>query len=176
MPTLADSIAEYIRRRLTESPHGYIEIQRNDLAERFKCAPSQVTYVLTTRFHVRTGFVVESRRGGGGYIRVIRLPSPAQSGLVWELYHYIGSRIGSREAREIVMRLRAEGLIGERETRLVSGAVDDRTLRVVDVPWRNLIRASILKEMLSALLSEAGPGGYNGSAGREAGKGDEGLL
>lgn len=170
LPTLTDSIAEYIKRRVAESPHGYVEIRRNDLAERFQCVPSQVTYVLATRFHVRTGFVVESRRGGGGYIRVVRLPS-AQNGLARELYRLIGSRIGSREAREIVLRLRAEGLIGERETRLISGAVDDRTLRVLDFPWRNLVRASILKEMLSALLHEAaGPG-----SGRRAGKGDEGT-
>jgi len=153
LPNLSDSIAEYIRRRVAESPHGRVEIRRSDLAERFQCVPSQVTYVLATRFHVRTGFVVESRRGGGGYIRVVRLPA-AQNGLVRELYSLVGAHIGSRQAREIVLRLRTEGLIEERETHLISSAVDDRALGALDVPWRNLVRASILKGMLSTLLHE----------------------
>lgn len=153
MPTLADYIAEYISERLAESPDGRIEIRRSDLAGRFQCTPSQVTYVLATRFHVRTGFLVESRRGGGGFIRVVRLSLPERSGLIRELYHHVGSRIGQREAREIILRLRGEGLISEREARLIIGAVDNSTLRVVEVPRRNTVRADILKGVLGALLN-----------------------
>jgi transcriptional regulator CtsR len=81
---------------------------------------------------------------------------PERSGLIWELYRHIGSRIGQREAREIVLRLRREGLISEREARLMIGAVDNSTLRVVDVPRRNTVRADILKGVLGALLNNGG--------------------
>lgn len=153
MPTLADHIAEYIRQRLAESPQGYIELQRNNLAERFQCTPSQVTYVLTTRFHIRAGFIVESRRGGGGFIRIAKLPLSGQGGLVWDLYRHLGSRTGQREAREIIARLQGENLITEREARLMAGALDDRALRAIDVPWRTVVRTAILKGMLGALLN-----------------------
>jgi|Deesub1362A_J573_1020465.scaffolds.fasta_scaffold00487_4 transcriptional regulator CtsR len=168
MPTLADYIAEYIKKRLAESPDGCLEVQRSDLADRFQCTPSQVTYVLSTRFDVRAGFLVESRRGGGGFIRIVKLSLPEQSGLVGELYRHIGSRIGPREAREIVLRLHGEGLISEREARLMIGAVDNRTLRVVDVPWRNAVRAGILKGMLGALLGNGDPRGAGSRGGKDS--------
>lgn len=154
MPNLSDSIAEYIRKRLAESPDGRIVIQRNDLAVRFRCTPSQVTYVLDTRFHVRAGFLVESRRGGGGFIRVVKLSLADHMLLVGELYRQVGTHIGAREAQEIILRLQGEGLINDREARLMAGAVDNRTLYAVDVHWRNMVRAGILKGMLSALMNE----------------------
>lgn len=157
MPTLADYIAEYIKQRLAESPDGRLEIRRSHLADRFQCTPSQVTYVLATRFDVRSGFLVESRRGGGGFIRIEKLSLPERSGLVRELYRLVGGRIGPREARDVVLRLRAEGLISEREARLVLAAVHDRTLRVMDVSWRNAVRAAVLKNMLGVLLSGSDP-------------------
>jgi transcriptional regulator CtsR len=98
--------------------------------------------------------LVESRRGGGGFIRIVKLSLPESAGLVGELYRHIGSQIGSREAREMVQRLRREGLITEREARLILGVVDNRALRRVDASWRKAVRADILKHMLGVLLME----------------------
>jgi len=167
MPTLADYIAEYLMKRLAESPDGRLQIRRSDLADRFKCTPSQVTYVLATRFDVRAGFLVQSRRGGGGFIQIVKLSLPDRTGLVGELYRHIGSQIGSREAGAMVLRLHAEGLISGREARLILAAVDNRTLGAVDVAWRNAVRAGILKNMLGALLGD-GSGRESTGDGRTA--------
>ncbi|MGB3913450.1 MAG: CtsR family transcriptional regulator [Thermacetogeniaceae bacterium] len=68
--SLVNEIESYLKSLLKESPEGSIEVRRKDVAELFNCAPSQVTYVLNTRFSERRGYLVESRRGGGGYIRI----------------------------------------------------------------------------------------------------------
>ncbi len=151
MSTLADYIADYIKSCLERSPDGRIEIQRSHLANKFGCAPSQVTYVLATRFDIYTGFLVESKRGGGGFIRVIRLNLPKDK-LLQELCRYIGSSIGYREARAIILRLSREELITEKEVRLIMSAIDNRVFAAVDLPARDKLRAQILKSIIGALF------------------------
>ena len=76
MRNVSDIIEQYLKSMLLESPQGLVEIQRNDLADRFSCVPSQINYVISTRFTLEKGYVVESKRGGGGYIRIQRIQLP----------------------------------------------------------------------------------------------------
>lgn len=73
MPRLSNIIEEFIKELLEETEDGIVEIQRNELADYFDCAPSQINYVLTTRFTPYMGYYVESRRGGGGYIKIVKV-------------------------------------------------------------------------------------------------------
>lgn len=80
MRNISDIIERYLKSILHESPEGMVEIQRNDLADQFSCVPSQINYVISTRFTLEKGYLVESKRGGGGYVRIQRIELPAQSG------------------------------------------------------------------------------------------------
>jgi len=151
MPSIADLISAYIMELLAESPRGVVEIRRNDLALKFNCVPSQVTYVLTTRFSPQSGFVVESRRGGGGYVRIAKIPL-GRSELLAQLQRLIGAEIGAREADLFIRRLEEEKLISYREALLMRGAVGE-DLGGAAPEKRNMLRASILKNMLAALWS-----------------------
>ncbi|MEW6727460.1 CtsR family transcriptional regulator [Desulforudis sp. 1088] len=149
MPTLAEYIAQYIYRLLEQSERDYVDVRRSDLALKFNCAPSQVTYVLSTRFGPHSGFVVESRRGGGGYVRIIKLP--VEDEFVRRLYHVVGDAIGHREALQIIGRLSEESLITGREAGMMAAIVGDG-LSKVELPGRNTLRAQLMRAMLAALL------------------------
>lgn len=151
MSNISDLIERYLKKLIAGSSNGFIEIQRSDLAERFNCVPSQINYVLSTRFTVNSGFVIESRRGGGGYIRIIRLPLNGKNNLLLNMCQLIGKAISQQSAKEIVIRLNEEGLITEREARVMKAALSRNVLKV-ELPLRDQVRASILKSMLIALL------------------------
>ncbi|RJX17158.1 MAG: CtsR family transcriptional regulator [Desulforudis sp.] len=153
MPTIADYIAEYIRVLFAESDDVYIEIQRNDLAAKFGCAPSQINYVLATRFTTQSGFVVESRRGGGGFIRIFKLSAEQPGDLLRECYRRIGTSISAADVRSIIVHLTEEQILSEREALMMYAAVDDATLNL-DSAWRNRLRANILKAMLASLARQ----------------------
>ena len=74
MSNIADLIEEYILRQLAQQQDGKVELRRTDIADKISCAPSQISYVLSTRFTMDKGFVVESRRGLGGFIRIVQIP------------------------------------------------------------------------------------------------------
>ncbi|MBO8129334.1 MAG: CtsR family transcriptional regulator [Peptococcaceae bacterium] len=150
MPSIADLIAAYIRKLLEQNPEG-VEIRRNELASKFNCAPSQITYVLTTRFGANAGFMVESRRGGGGYVRITRLRVGRRQTLLNQLLEFIGDAIGSRDAEAVIMRLWEEGFITKREALVMKSAVEDTTLRI-EAPWRQRLRAEILKAMVTTVF------------------------
>ena len=146
---LADLIEQYLERLLAASPEGMLEIQRSDLAERFGCAPSQINYVLETRFSYAQGYLVESRRGSGGYLRIVKLP-PEASRLVRLALDHLGSAISQAAAERYICKLRAAGVISEREARLMMAAVRRESLGV-ELPLRDMVRARVLRAMLLAL-------------------------
>src|SRR5690606_16021731 len=130
MRTLADIIEEHIRS-LVERSGGAVVIQRAELAERFRCVPSQISYVIDTRFTPERGYIVESRRGGGGYIRIIRVASHGRTGALLDvLAEQIGDYIDQRRAENIIERLRDDGLINPREAALLRGAVRRESIPV----------------------------------------------
>ncbi|HOK71062.1 MAG TPA: CtsR family transcriptional regulator, partial [Bacillota bacterium] len=90
MGSLSDYIESYLKLLLDTGPHGFVEVQRRELAERFRCAPSQINYVLSTRFTVERGYVVETRRGGGGYIRIFKLDDEPETSGIQMVYESVG--------------------------------------------------------------------------------------
>lgn len=154
MGSISNLIESYLKAMLNESNRGYIEIQRNELAEQFKCVPSQINYVLATRFTINHGFVIESKRGGGGYVRIERVPLEEGDNWFDECYQATGESVSQQVADSILQRLAREEIITIREYRIMRAAVDRATLRV-ELPWRDKLRASILKAMIKAMVSES---------------------
>ena len=155
MPTLSDFIERYLKD-LLDRGGGVVEIQRSELAGRFRCVPSQINYVLETRFTAERGYVIESRRGGGGYIRIVRLPLEGEGALHEVIAGQIGDMISQDRAEHCVLRLLEEGIVTRREARMMLAAVQRDTLKL-DLPMRDALRASLLKAMVLALLDREGP-------------------
>ncbi|MEW6448764.1 MAG: CtsR family transcriptional regulator [Bacillota bacterium] len=146
---LSDDIEKYIKSLLAESLTGQVEIRRNALAVRFGCAPSQINYVLTTRFTLWHGFYVESRRGGGGFLRISKLPAGSRADFVREIFGFIGEKVSQSEAVAVIERLEEEGLISEREASLMREAVTAGVAKAAP-SLRSRLRAAVLKSMVSA--------------------------
>jgi transcriptional regulator CtsR len=133
-----------------------VELRRQELAERFGCAPSQINYVLETRFTFERGYLIESRRGGGGYIRIIRLATePAD--LVGEVQGQIGDQLTAREADHLLDRLVEAGLLTAEETGLTRLALS-RELRSIPPPVGDVLRAMLLRAVLCVLLADDAAG------------------
>jgi transcriptional regulator CtsR len=155
MPSISDIIEHHLKKILDESRSGTIEIKRSELADRFQCVPSQINYVISTRFTVEKGYIVESKRGGGGYIRIrrVRLGSP---GSVYDiLLRQIGRSISQSTAEDIIDRLREEELMTPREARLMRRIIA-RDVMQLPVPLRDQVRARIMRAMVTILFAGKG--------------------
>lgn len=152
----SDVIERYLQRLLRDAADGVVELQRGGLAERFSCVPSQINYVIATRFTPLRGYVVESKRGGGGYIRIRVLRSPHVNRMD-ELFALIGDAISQTEAEGIISRLERENLLEGREGALLRAAVSRETLDL-PLPERDRVRARVLKGVLTALFAHSSEG------------------
>lgn len=152
MSILSDTIEEFIKSLMGEY-EGKIDLQRNELAEHFNCAPSQINYVLATRFTPDKGYIIESRRGGGGYIRVVRLKIEESEHLFSLFTTRIGDDISQRNAVDVICRLVESSLVTKKEGALMGAAISDKALAIPAV-IKDRIRASILKELILVLLSK----------------------
>ena len=153
MAVLSDNIEKFIKSMMDDY-HGMIELQRNELADYFSCAPSQINYVLATRFSPEKGYIIESRRGGGGYIRVVRLKlDDRHDRLLALIREKLGKgSISQRDAETLISGLLDTEIIDKTQARLLRATVSEKALQVPVTKDR--LRASILKEMLLALLAE----------------------
>lgn len=151
MARLSDIIENFIKNMLTENGGSQVQIQRNELADQFRCAPSQINYVLTTRFTYDKGYVIESRRGGGGYIVIKQVTYDGSEERNNIIYDVIGDSITNYNAVTLLESLHESKLITDREFEIIKIAVNDRTLS--EAEDRNRVRASILKAMLMVILS-----------------------
>jgi len=151
--TLADQIENYIKRLLNNSTGGIVELQRQELAELFTCVPSQITYVISTRFTIERGYRVESRRGGGGYVRIVRVPLRAEDQIKRWVYEALGDYLSQDAATEFLARLAEEGLLTWREQMLLTAAINRQALPL-ELPRRDQVRACILKAVILTLLRE----------------------
>lgn len=152
MAGLSDSIAAFILRLLEEDHDNIIVIQRNELANQFKCQPSQINYVLATRFSIERGFLIESQRGGNGYIRIRKIIFDDQKQCIKRLLEdQIEESISQQGAFHIIQYLEETGIITKREAKIMQTAVADATL-IIPQTLRHQARASILKQMLEKLL------------------------
>lgn len=144
---ISDLITAEILRILEESEEHTAEIQRNEFANGIGCAPSQINYVLSSRFTPEHGYIIESRRGGGGYIKIQRVVMDHSSAIM-HLINSIGDSIDSLSARVVIDNCLQSKVIDEEVARLMYAAMSNNVLRVVPVSIRDNLRASILKEML----------------------------
>lgn len=151
MRNISDTLEQYLKQLLQESGEGAVEIQRNDLADRFSCVPSQINYVISTRFTLEKGYLVESKRGGGGYIRIQRVELPLLKAIQGYINSTVGERVEQIAAEGLIYQLREAEMISLREANLLKAAVS-RDVITVGLPLRDEIRAKILKAMLISLL------------------------
>ena len=142
---ISDVIADFINDLLSEDSTA--EVQRAELASRFNCVPSQINYVISTRFSPERGYVVESRRGGGGYIRIRRVQTDPKL-LIMHTVNAIGEGVDVNTAAALLGNCVAAGVLEEGAARLMMSALSDRALRQVLPEGRDLVRASVLKQML----------------------------
>lgn len=150
MPRLSNIIEGFIKEMLKEAEDGIIEIGRNELAERFGCAPSQINYVLTTRFTPYNGYYIESRRGGGGYIKIMKVSTEDDPDIEYLIRNVIGETITKNKAYHIIEGLREQNMITKREECIMKAAIEDTALNHVTIN-RNNLRADILKNMILGL-------------------------
>ena len=146
-----DEIARFIRNAL-EATDG-IELQRAALAEMFGCVPSQINYVISTRFSPEHGYVVESRRGGGGYIRITRVKTSPKI-LIMHMINAVGAELDLGTAAAFISNALYSGAIDEKSARLILAAVGDNAMRPLGPASRDAVRASIFKQMLLTTISE----------------------
>lgn len=146
---LSDVLTQYIMDMLESE--GNAEIRRNELADRFGCVPSQINYVLTSRFTPEQGYIVESRRGGGGYIRITRIRADKSTTLM-HIINSIGDELDNITAQIMINNLKSASIINEEASRLMLSAGSDRTLSAVAPSMRDRVRASIFKNMLIAII------------------------
>ncbi|QQK08092.1 CtsR family transcriptional regulator [Miniphocaeibacter halophilus] len=152
MAGLSNSIERFIKDLLEQTEDGIVEIGRNDLANQFNCAPSQINYVLTTRFTPYKGYYIESRRGGSGYIKIMKLTFTEESSIDQIINDVIGDSITKDMAYNIVNSLYEEEILSKREGQLILHALEDVALTNVNINYRNIVRADILRNMLLAFL------------------------
>ena len=143
---ISDMIAEFIRGEL-EDADGVLELQRNDLAQRFHCVPSQINYVMSTRFSPEHGYIVESRRGGGGYIRITRVRVDRPT-LLMHFINSIGPEIDTQSALAIVRNLYETEAISQETARLLQIVLSDTALRSVPRSSRDVLRADLMRQVL----------------------------
>lgn len=149
---LSQKIARMLEEMLDESG-GELSIVRNELASALGCVPSQINYVITSRFTPERGYVVESRRGGGGYIRIRRVPMD-RSEYLMHFYQAIGSDLPFETARYFLSELVRQEILTDREGRLLLATLSDGALGQVTREDRDLLRADLLRHTLLQILSE----------------------
>lgn len=144
---ISDIITESILRMIEESDGNTAEIQRNEFANGLGCAPSQINYVLSSRFTPEHGYIIESRRGGGGYIRIKRVVMNHSSAFM-HIINSIGDKIDAMSARIVIENCLQAGLIDTDKAELMQAALSNNVMHCVSVELRDTLRAAILKEML----------------------------
>ena len=146
---MSDIIAKFIDAMIDETG-GSAKLQRVELASRFNCVPSQINYVISTRFSPEHGYVVESRRGEGGFIRITRVEMEPEM-LLMHTVNAVGNSIDLNTATALVTNLRQNDVINDTEAKLMLAAVGNNALRIIGSVERDRLRANILKHMLTIL-------------------------
>jgi len=151
MSILSDHIEEFIKTMMKEY-EGEVEIQRNELADYFNCAPSQINYVLATRFNLDQGYIIESKRGGGGCIRVLKVEANDDH-LLNLVTVRITDEISKREAMALIDGLFNAKTISEDVANIMKAAVCDKALNIPAMV-KDKVRANILKQMIIAIMKQ----------------------
>ena len=144
---ISDLIASFLQDSLDTAENGVLEVQRSDLAQRFNCVPSQINYVMSTRFSPERGYIVESRRGGNGYIRITRVRVDRET-LLMHVINSLGGSVDLSSARAILSNLVQSGAMDRALGQTILPAVGDKALGQVPREKRDAVRADILKQVL----------------------------
>ena len=150
---VSDLIARFILDELNDRD-GSAELQRSMLAERFNCVPSQINYVISTRFSPEHGYLVESRRGGGGYIRITRVQVNTPRQLIMHTINSIGESLDLPTAAAFLSNAVGSAALSEEAGSIMLSALSDNALRTVPRQYRDALRASMLKYMLLQTISD----------------------
>lgn len=152
MAGLSNSIERFLLELLEDTKDGIVEIGRNDLASQFNCAPSQINYVLTTRFTPYKGYYIESKRGGSGYIKIMKLSFEEDRPIEFLINDTIGKSVTKDKAHHLIKALYDEDAVTKREAQIMYHALEDVALANINIDLRNKVRADILRNMLLAFL------------------------
>ncbi len=152
MSTLSNQIEAYLKKLMAASDTGIIEIKRSDLAEIFMCVPSQINYVLSTRFSGNQGYIVESRRGGGGFVRIIRLSMDNEPNLTAMLETAGERKVSLQAGEKLIERLLDEEFISKRESMIIKAMITDKAIGKTEDP--DSLRGDLLNSVLLLLLRD----------------------
>ncbi len=151
MAKLSDLIESFIKQ-LIDDTDGTIEIQRNELAIQFNCVPSQINYVIGTRFSTERGYYVESRRGGGGYIKIQRVNIARNGSYLMHIVSSMGDSLSQQSANIFINNFTDYDAITAREGYILKAVTSDKVLGGAPFSERDTVRAAILKNALMSLL------------------------
>lgn len=146
---ISDIIEQYLKKIL--SKNNQIEIRRSEIATLFNCVPSQINYVINTRFTIQQGYRVESKRGGGGYIRIMKIAFVDQQDLIDSIINEVDTHISERNALIIIHQLYDEGIISQKIGNMMYAVLSHNTLNCKDKAAENKLRATLLVAMLTSL-------------------------
>ena len=148
--SISDLIEEFIMSSLDDDD--FIELSRNDLAKFFSCVPSQINYVLNTRFTPNRGFTVESQRGGAGFIKVVRVSDTADNFLRL-MHERTCEPITLTEAEQMIENLVGKKLLTENEAELVRCTISQKSLNN-PLNMGNILRANIMQQIIIKLMKK----------------------
>lgn len=151
MRNMSDIIEQYLKELLAASDGEVVEIKRAFIAEKFDCVPSQLNYVIKTRFTNEHGYMVESKRGGGGYIRITKVETHSKAEYLAHLKHLIGNALSQQNSHHIVQSMFENDVITLKEGKIINVALDRETL-MIELPFRDQLRAKILLKIIDVIL------------------------
>ena len=147
---LSNAIAQMISEMLDGKDE--VEFRRNTLAQDLGCVPSQINYVISSRFTPERGYIVESRRGGGGFIRIAKVNCNGET-LLMHVVNSVGDSIDEATCRAHLANLVYRELLSKRDAKLILSAVSDSCLKAVDAETRDKVRALIFKQLLITVMN-----------------------
>ncbi len=147
---LSNVIAQMISEMLDGKDE--VEFRRNTLAQNLGCVPSQINYVISSRFTPERGYIVESRRGGGGFIRIAKVNCNGET-LLMHVVNSVGDSIDEGTCRAHLANLVYRELLSKRDAKLILSAAGDSCLRAVDAETRDKVRALIFKQLLITVMN-----------------------
>ncbi|MDR0615892.1 MAG: CtsR family transcriptional regulator [Synergistaceae bacterium] len=156
MSSLTKAIGDYLVTLFDDSDKSEIVLRRKDLAEKFGCVPSQINYVLRSRFSPEQGFLIQSQRGGHGFIRIMQLRFADCDEYAEHLEDLVGNAISEQDARRLMVSLQEREAITARERLLIEVSLrnqDEQGRILFDLPpyKRDTLRAELLKRILVSL-------------------------
>lgn len=150
MKNISDIIEAYLKTVLNQSESEIVVIKRSEVADKFQCVPSQINYVINTRFTTEKGYVVESKRGGGGYIRIAKVKLYDHAQVIDQLLNLIENKLSQQMAENMILRLVEEKITNTREAKIMLSVID-RSVICTDLPLRDELRARLMVAMLTSL-------------------------